>query len=318
MILPGQLKAIIIVNLLLISVSNAIVRPPVPTITGASFDGRNMTVDCTVDSGAYDSVHVVLLTDFTSSLSYACEFGNGTGEGPVVNYASKSLRNRFPLSNQSRERYFVAAATSKINEDSIKIFSGWKVYTDNGLPVSITTSSLETCENLFYRARRINESNKNQVVFDVTFSLPVSRATNCKFILKKGETQLIDLPDLSVVPNAKSDLLDAIQDTVGITNKLFFMKTEKGINQYRFYGYLDNSSSDPIEAILIDTAGLVLDTLKNHVGVSSDNGYMNILSTIYALTAMPDSTIDPLNPGTIPSLSDSLRLKLLITAILDQ
>jgi len=68
---------------------------------------------------------------------------------------------------------------------------------------------------------------------------------------------------------------------------------------------------------LIDTAGLVMDTLKSPVGISEDIGYMNIISTIYALTAMPSGTTDPLNTDSIAALPDSAKLKLLITAMVD-
>jgi hypothetical protein len=86
---------------------------------------------------------------------------------------------------------------------------------------------------------------------------------------------------------------------------------------YRFYGYLEANADDSFDVTLIDTAGLVMDTLKSPVGISEDSGHMNIISTIYALTAMPSGTTDPLNTDSIATLSDSAKLKLLITAMVD-
>jgi hypothetical protein len=60
-----------------------------------------------------------------------------------------------------------------------------------------------------------------------------------------------------------------------------------------------------------------MDTLKSPIGISEDIGHMNIISTIYALTAMPSGTVDPLNPDTIAKRSDSTMLKILITAMVD-
>ena len=86
---------------------------------------------------------------------------------------------------------------------------------------------------------------------------------------------------------------------------------------YRFYGYLEANADDSFDVTLIDTAGLVMDTLKSPVGISEDSGHMNIISTIYALTAMPSGATDPLNTDSIATLSDSAKLKLLITAMVD-
>jgi hypothetical protein len=60
-----------------------------------------------------------------------------------------------------------------------------------------------------------------------------------------------------------------------------------------------------------------MDTLKSPIGISEDIGHMNIISTIYALTAMPSGTVDPLNPDTIAKRADSTMLKILITAMVD-
>lgn len=304
----------------MVSISHAIDRPPVPNITGVTFDGKKIIINGTVAFG-YDSIHVVLLSDFTASLGYVNDFGNDKGEGPAINYASKSFPISFNPSMQSRERYFVAAATSKINaDDNVRVFSGWKVYIDTttGMPLTISTSSGENGENLFYRARRINETNNKEVVYDLTFSLPKSRASECKLILKHNGIPKLNINDLSTVSNTKTDILNAIQDTVGEGSGNLCIKSEaSGFYLYRFFGVLNANPNDSISATLIDTAGLVMDTLKSPIGISEDIGQMNIISTIYALTAMPSGTTDPLNPDSITTRSDSTMLKLLITAMAD-
>ncbi|NLE01572.1 MAG: hypothetical protein GX640_17040 [Fibrobacter sp.] len=67
----------------------------------------------------------------------------------------------------------------------------------------------------------------------------------------------------------------------------------------------------------MDSSGQVADTLKNPIGIGGDIGHQNIISTIYALTAMSSSVTDPIRPDTILPLADSSRIKLLITAITD-
>jgi len=44
---------------------------------------------------------------------------------------------------------------------------------------------------------------------------------------------------------------------------------------------------------------------------------MNIISTISALVRMPDGTSDPFYPSSIPPHSDSVKIDLLLTAMLD-
>jgi hypothetical protein len=123
---------------------------------------------------------------------------------------------------------------------------------------------------------------------------------------------------LSNIPNAKADIKDALNDTTGIgSGKLHFKSETSDFYLYRFYGYLEADADDSINVTLIDTAGLVMDTLKSPVGISEDIGHMNIISTIYALTAMPSGTTDPLNTDSIAALPDSSKLKLLITAMVD-
>ena len=301
------------------SVLCALDRPPVPNISGVNFDGVKITINGSVASG-FDSIHVVLLSDFTASLGYINDYGNDKGEGPAINYASKSFPIRFNPSMQSRERYFVAVATSKINADNVRVFSGWKVYIDTttGMPLSISTSSGNDGENLLYRARRINENNSKEVVYDLTFSLPKRRASECKLILKHNGIPKLNINDLSNIPNVKTDIKEALADTTGAGSGKLHIKSETpDFYLYRFYGYLEADSNDSIDVILIDTAGLVMDTLKSPVGISEDIGHMNIISTIYALTAMPSGTTDPLNTDSIATLPDSAKLKLLITAMVD-
>ena len=173
-------------------------------------------------------------------------------------------------------------------------------------------------ENLFYRARRINEKNSKEIVYDLTFSLPKSRASECKLILKHNGTPKLNINDLSNIPNVKTDIKEALADTTGAGSGKLHIKSETpDFYLYRFYGYLEADADDSIDVILIDTAGLVMDTLKSPVGISEDIGHMNIISTIYALTAMSSGTVDPLNPDSIATLPDSAKLKLLITAMVD-
>ena len=173
-------------------------------------------------------------------------------------------------------------------------------------------------ENLIYRARRINEKNSKEIVYDLTFSLPKSRASECKLILKHNGTPKLNINDLSNIPNAKADIKEALNDTTGAgSGKLHFKSDSSNFYLYRFYGYLEANADDSFDVTLIDTAGLVMDTLKSPVGISEDSGHMNIISTIYALTAMPSGATDPLNTDSIATLSDSSKFKLLITAMVD-
>ena len=129
--------------------------------------------------------------------------------------------------------------------------------------------------------------------------------------LKQNGTAKLNITDLSNIPNAKTDIKEALNDTTGAgSGELHFKSETTDFYLYRFYGYLEADADDSIDVTLIDTAGLVMDTLKSPVGISEDIGYMNIISTIYALTAMPSGTTDPLNTDSIATIPDSAKLNL--------
>jgi len=143
----------------IVSVLYAVNRPAAPVLSGVSFKNDIITITASASEG--DSCHAVLLTDFSIPLEYAYTFGNHSNplEGSVISYAVSPsvLPMKLFIGNQSRERYYVAIASSKENDDGIRTFSGWKVYTDSsGVPIPVSTGYNTNGENLFYRARRIN------------------------------------------------------------------------------------------------------------------------------------------------------------------
>ena len=110
----------------------------------------------------------------------------------------------------------------------------------------------EKRENLLYRARRINEKNNKEIVYDLTFSLPKSRASECKLILKHNGTPKLNINDLSNIPNAKADIKEALADTTGAGSGKLHIKSETpDFYLYRFYGYLEADSNDSIDVTLI-------------------------------------------------------------------
>ena len=200
----------------LIALTYALDRPVAPNISGASF--TNGVIVVTGSKTAGDSCHVVLLSDLSSSLEYAYGIGSYTTplEGPAVTFAATNFPISVPLGNQSRERYFLAVASSILNSEGQRVFSGWQVLTDdNGLPQPISTYSDTLGENFFYRARRINEKNSRQVILDLTFSLLKSKAAKYNLEIKRTNKNS-ELNDLQLFPESKSDISEAIN---GVTLK---------------------------------------------------------------------------------------------------
>ena len=107
-------------------------------------------------------------------------------------------------------------------------------------------------ENLLYRARKINEKNSKEIVYDLTFSLPKSRASECKLILKHNGTPKLNISDLSNIPNAKTDIKDALNDITGAgSGKLHFKSETPDYYLYRFYGYLEANADDSFDVTLM-------------------------------------------------------------------
>lgn len=129
----------------LYGISHAINRPPTPTITNASYADGKITIEGNLSPGV-EQYHAVLLTDLSASLTNAYE--SVSSLRPYEGAAVSNSANKFPivitLENQTIERYFIAVAASKIDSNRVRIFSGWRVYTDSsGLPISISTSQTD-------------------------------------------------------------------------------------------------------------------------------------------------------------------------------
>ena len=118
-------------------------------------------------------------------------------------------------------------------------------------------------ENLIYRARRINEKNNKEIVYDLTFSLPKSRASECKLILKHNGTPKLNINDLSNIPNVKPILKKPRRILPSRLGKLH-IKSETIDFIYTVFTIFEADADDSID-VIFDTAGLVMDTLKSPV-----------------------------------------------------
>lgn len=306
----------------IVSTLYAVDRPATPVLTGVSFTNDIITITATASEG--DSCHAVLLTDLSTPLGNAYTFGNHVNplEGSVISYAVplSVLPLKLFVGNQFRERYFVAIASSKVNDDGIRTFSGWNVYTDSsGVPMPVTTGYDTLKENLFYRARRINERRPEQVVIDLSFSVPKDSAAKYNLLIRQNTTTLLTLPNLSSIPNSVHDIRAAVNSVNLIqNNNLMFKRELNGFYLYNLYTFISNfNNTDTLAAVLAKSSGSAGDTNQVQIGVCTDSSYQNINSTISTLACMADNTPDPFYPGTISAISDSVKLKLLVTAIID-
>lgn len=306
----------------IVSFLYAVNRPAAPVLSGVSFDNDIITITASASEG--DSCHAVLLTDLSIPLEYAYTFGNHSNplEGSVISYAvpPSVLPLKLFVGNQSRERYFVAIASSKVNDDGIRSFSGWKVYTDSsGVPIPVSTGYNTKGENLIYRARRINERRPEQVIVDLSFSVPKDSAAKYNLLLRQNATTLLTLPNLSSIPNSASDIRAAVNSVNLIqNNNLVFKREQNGFYLYNVYAFVSNfNNSDELFAVLIKSSGTVTDTNEVQIGVGADSSYQDINSTILTLACMADNTPDPFYPGTISAISDSVKIKLLVSAMVD-
>jgi hypothetical protein len=302
----------------LFGITHALNRPPTPTITNATYANGKITIEGSMTSA--EQCHAVLLTDLSASLINAYESGSSLNpyEGAAISYASDKFPISISLGSQTIERYFVAVAASKL-EDKIRVFSPWKIYanTTTGLPIAISTSDVDKRENLMSRARTIDAKNPNKVLIDFTFSLKTATAASCRFELKQGSNVLLSLSNMGSIAGAKTDLINTLNDTTGIGDALIIVSDSGGTNLYKIYQMVDLSLSSDLRATIIDNNGLVIDTMDRTVGTYSDEGYMDIFSTISALIRMPDGTSNPFYPASIPAATDSTKLNLLIAAMLD-
>jgi len=204
-----------------------------------------------------------------------------------------------------------------LNGDGIRTFSGWKVFADSlGVPLSVTTGYATKGENLFSRARRINERRPEQVVIDLSFSVPRDSAAKYNLIIRQNSTTLLTLPNLSNIPNSVSDIRTAVNSVNLIQNvNLVFKREQNGFNLYNVYTFTGGFiNTDNLVAVLEKTGDKPIEA---QIGVCADSSYQNINSTVSALACMADNTPDLFYQGTISPISDSVKIKLLVTAMVD-
>lgn len=295
-----------------------------PSDISVSFDADRNKIDIIANIpgglGADDSCHAILVSDLSTSLSGAYETGSALpqSDGPAISFSQKNSTLAVFLGNQAIERYFVAVKVSRLVNGN-RIHSPWKIYADNstGLPISISTSHGIYKENIFHRARCIDERNSHKIIIDFTFSLPTSNASGCKFKLFKNNIELLNVDNLGTV-SGKSDIQNAMQDTVGINSALILKRENNGSYFYNIYQTVNITPADTISATIISSDGSVIDTVHEKVRIFSDSSYMNIVSTISALTYMADGTSDPFFPAPFQPMADSVKANLLIAAMIDQ
>lgn len=301
----------------------AITRPPAPTITDASYTNGAIIVTGNTVSSA-EEYHVVLLTDLSASLSNAYEIGSTLNpfEGAAVSFKSNTFPIVIPLGNQSVERYFVAVAASKKEANGVRVYSGWRVYTDvNGVPISLTTSQNNKKETTFYRARKISERNDSLVVIDFKFSLPTANASEYSFTLKRGTTPIVSFADLSNISDTVNNIASAIVHGVLHDNTLVIMRPSNGSYLYNIYTIIPDygkNANDRLSGQIIKKTGEV-DTVISNIGIYGDSSYQNMISTVYDLLRVGATVNNPIYPGTLQSINsaDTLKARLLITAMLD-
>ena len=155
--------------LLLVTIVQALTRPAPPQISNVTFISNQITItlNSVPSAGTIDSCHAVLLTDLTTGFEAAYAVGNATSaNGTVVTFAATpSNALTFPIDKSFRERYFIAVASSKKDATTgVTVFSPWRVFANSdGVPVAVSTNSDNTPENVFYRARKIDESGVRAV-----------------------------------------------------------------------------------------------------------------------------------------------------------
>lgn len=295
-----------------------------PSDIDVTFDADRNKIDIIANIpgglGSDDSCHAILVSDLSTSLSGAYEIGSALpqSDGPAISFAAKNSTLAVFLGNQAIERYFVAVKVSRLVNGN-RIHSPWKIHADNstGLPISISTSHGIYKENIFHRARCIDERNSHKIIIDFTFSLPTTNASGCKFKLFKNNTELLNVDNLGTV-SGKSDIQNAMQDTAGINSALILKRENNGSYFYNIYQTVNITPADTISATIISSDGSVIDTVHEKVRIFSDSSYMNIVSTISALTYMADGTSDPFYPAPFQPMADSVKANLLIAAMIDQ
>ncbi len=312
-------RILLLIGTIAVVAHAALDRPAAPTISSVTFNAstQEITIAGTMSEG--DSCHAVLVTDLSVGLGAAYAVGNAVSlAGSAVNYAQETLPLVIELDDKSRERYFIAIASSKVDANKLRVFSPWKIFTDaNGLPLAISTGHDALSENLIYRARKIDPAN-DSVVIDVTFSLPASQTTNSKLMISRQGIPLLTISDLSSVSNSKHDIREAINSPSGITNTLVMQRDTLGFSLYSVYLFTSLDAGDSINVELIKSDSTLADTAQRKIGVIEDAAHRNMISTIYTLCRMPAATPDPIYPGALGNLPDSNRVKLLITAMLDR
>jgi hypothetical protein len=312
----------------LFGISHSLTRPQTPTVTNPTFDGTHISF--TVGNTDGDEYHAALLTDLTAALQVSYESGSQSVplEGACVSYSIKKGTSAtetmsLPVGDQTIERYFVAVAASKKDSNGVKVYSGWRVYTDaNGLPISLSTSQGDKKETVFYRARKISERNDSLVVIDFKFSLPTADASDYSFTLKRDATTIVTFSDLGSITDTVNNITSALVNSSRINNNtLVIMREENNFYLYNIYTILSDYGINPDDRLngqLIKNTGEV-DTAIAHIGIYGDSSYQNMISTIYDLLRVANTVPNPIYPGVLQALpsSDTLKAKLLITAMLD-
>lgn len=198
-------------------------------------------------------------------------------EGACVSYSitkgtSSTETMSLLIGDKTIERYFVAVAASKKDANGVRIFSGWRVYTDSsGLLISISTSQGEKKENVFYRARKISERNDSLVVIDFKFSLPKATASNYSFILKRDATQIVSFSNLGTLTDTVNNITSAIANSNRINNNtLVIMRESNGFYLYNIYTILSDygkNSNDRLSGQLIKTITGEVDSAIANIGI---------------------------------------------------
>jgi hypothetical protein len=311
----------------LFGISHSLTRPQTPTVTNPTFDGTHISF--TVGNTDGDEYHAVLLTDLTAALQVSYESGSQSVplEGACVSYSIKKGTSAtetmsLTIGDQTVERYFIGVAASKKDSNGVKVYSGWRVYTDaNGVPISLTTSHTDKKETVFYRARRISEHNDSLVVIDFKFSLPVASASGYSLTIRRDATPIVTFPNLASIADTFSNISSAITNSASIANNLVIMRESNGFYLYNIYTILSDYGKNPDDRLngqLIKNTGEV-DTAIAHIGIYGDSSYQNMISTVYDLLRVEGTVSNPIYPGVLQALpgTDTLKAKLLITAMLD-
>jgi hypothetical protein len=154
-------RILLLIGTIAVVAHAALDRPVAPTISSVTFNAstQQITIAGTMSEG--DSCHAVLVTDLSVGLGAAYAIGNDVSlAGSAVSYAHETLPLVIELDDKSRERYFIAIASSKVDVNELRVFSPWKIFTDaNGLPLAISTGHDALSENLIYRVRKIDPAN---------------------------------------------------------------------------------------------------------------------------------------------------------------